>query len=194
MKIQEDLGSRQGSKHSIPDLRRDINTLMDSLKEHEVYVVKNGRTVDSQDSPVPDVLTAGLAALGHGSTTNPIAEFNAQFDRLRERYKLTPVSLDRAWPSRTGSAIDPTIASEVTAMDTELPRDPTSPTSPTPPLPTSLEDSDDEPVWGGQPLADSPTLPRLDECDVELDMDEWRLDGEWEGTDSESEAESEGDV
>ena len=69
---------------------------MESLSEHKVYVVKEGRTVNSQDLPAPDVLTAGFAALGHSSSTNPIAEFNAQFDRLRERHKLTSVSLDGA--------------------------------------------------------------------------------------------------
>jgi hypothetical protein len=69
-----------------------METLMDCLVKHEVYHVKQGRVLDPQDSPVPDVLSTGLAALLHGNLTNPLAEFNMQFDRLRERHKLLPIS------------------------------------------------------------------------------------------------------
>ena len=35
--IHDDLGSRQGTKHTSPDLERDLDILVRSLKEHNVY-------------------------------------------------------------------------------------------------------------------------------------------------------------
>ncbi|KAF8960166.1 hypothetical protein BDZ97DRAFT_1922415 [Flammula alnicola] len=67
---------------------------MKVLQDHDVYEVIPGRVVDAQDRAVPDVISAGLSQLSHGNSTNPIAEFNEQFDRLRERRKLTPISDD----------------------------------------------------------------------------------------------------
>ena len=61
------------------------------LKEHEVYEVVHGRAVDARDRAVPDVIAAGLEQLPNGSSKNPIAEFNQQFERLRERRLLTPI-------------------------------------------------------------------------------------------------------
>jgi hypothetical protein len=83
--MNEELGSRQGNKHTIPDISNDIEVLMASLQEHEVYVKKEGRVLDDDELPVPDALSVGAAALAHGTTTNPIQEFNAQFDQLRRR-------------------------------------------------------------------------------------------------------------
>ncbi|KAJ7826515.1 hypothetical protein B0H13DRAFT_2241113 [Mycena leptocephala] len=77
--INQDLGSRQGNKHTIPDLDNDIQSLMASLTEHEVYIHK-------------EVLSAGAAALTHGTASNPLQEFNTQFDQLRRRRELIPVS------------------------------------------------------------------------------------------------------
>ena len=50
MKLNVELGSRQGSKHSVPDLQKDINALMNVLKEHEVYNMKLGRGLDANDT------------------------------------------------------------------------------------------------------------------------------------------------
>ena len=69
-----------------------METLLDSLVEHEIYNVKQGQVLDPQDSPVPDVLSTGLAALSHGNSTNLLAEFNMQFDCLCEYHKLLPIS------------------------------------------------------------------------------------------------------
>ncbi|KAJ7917839.1 hypothetical protein B0H13DRAFT_2231360 [Mycena leptocephala] len=91
-KINIDLGARQGSKHASPDLADDIDELMDSLAEHEVYVEKEGRVLDDDEKPAPDVLSVGMAALTHGTSTTPLAEFNQQFDIMRERRRLTSVS------------------------------------------------------------------------------------------------------
>ncbi|KAJ6546558.1 hypothetical protein B0H10DRAFT_2329575 [Mycena sp. CBHHK59/15] len=90
--MNEDLGARQGNKHTIPNLDNDIQTLMASLQEHEVYVKKEGRVLDDDEMPAPDVLSAGAAALSHGTPSNPLQDFNAQFDQLRRRRDLLPVS------------------------------------------------------------------------------------------------------
>lgn len=42
-RINADLGASQGKRHSTPDLTKDIDTLMASLKQHGVYVYKEGR-------------------------------------------------------------------------------------------------------------------------------------------------------
>ncbi|KAF7375236.1 hypothetical protein MSAN_00410200 [Mycena sanguinolenta] len=83
---------RQGSKHASPELAEDIQALMDSLAEHEVYTEKEGRVLDDDEKPVPDVLSVGMAALTHGTSTTPLAEFNEQFEILRRRRQLTPAS------------------------------------------------------------------------------------------------------
>ncbi|KAJ6576738.1 hypothetical protein B0H10DRAFT_1927230 [Mycena sp. CBHHK59/15] len=90
--MNEDLGARQGNKHTIPNFDNDIQTLMASLQEHEVYVKKEGRVLDDDEMPAPDVLSAGAAALSHGTPSNPLQDFNAQFDQLRRRRDLLPVS------------------------------------------------------------------------------------------------------
>ena len=90
-KINPELGTEQGSKHTIPDLRKDIEILMTVLKEHDVYQVVHGRAVDTQDRAVQDVISVELAQLSHGNATNPIGEFNEQFERLCDRRKLVAV-------------------------------------------------------------------------------------------------------
>ncbi|KIM79999.1 hypothetical protein PILCRDRAFT_9888 [Piloderma croceum F 1598] len=88
-RMNDDLGSRQGKKHSSPDMKKDINILMASLAKLEVYVEKEGRTLDPDEMPVPDVISVGLADLVHGSA---LADFNTQFHRNRERRRLVPIS------------------------------------------------------------------------------------------------------
>ncbi|KAJ7456193.1 hypothetical protein FB451DRAFT_1512643 [Mycena latifolia] len=194
-RINLDLGARQGSKHATPDLAADIEALMDSLEEHEVYVEKEGRVLDDDEKPAPDVLSAGMAALSHGTSTNPLAEFNQQFDTLRARRRLTPVAdlfglINRA-------AIPTTTSSSAPAV--------TPPAAPSgddddefeglPDL-ADAADSDDQSDAEEQDedlFADSPTLTRADEGDVDLDMDdvpEWYLDEDDEDYASDSDSDS----
>lgn len=178
-RIHDELGSQQGSKHTVPDLEKDIATLVDSLREHEVYEYKEGRVLDPKDSPVPDILSVGLAALSHGTSTNPLAEFNAQFDRLRERRKLSPISI---------LADNIPVNTSISSSSTSQPE-----TGPSPPSQSHFEsdeeempglvrwmDSESESEAGSDPdedlFADSPTLTREDEDDVALEMDDWCLD------------------
>ncbi|KAJ7084898.1 hypothetical protein B0H15DRAFT_783568 [Mycena belliarum] len=115
-RIHTDLGARQGSKHTIPNLDKDIATLMASLDEHGVYSLQEGRVLDDDEKPVADILSTGLAALTHGGSITPLAEFNQQFDILRDRRRLTPVAdlmalLDSA--SDTLDSMSDTLASAV---------------------------------------------------------------------------------
>ncbi|KAJ6528621.1 hypothetical protein DFH09DRAFT_1327626 [Mycena vulgaris] len=102
-RIHKDLGARQGSKHTIPKLDKDVAVLMDSLDEHSVYTLQEGRVLDDDEKPVPDILSAGMAALTHGSSISPLAEFNQQPRRLA---RLPTANADA--PGNPGVASAPT--------------------------------------------------------------------------------------
>ncbi|KAK7033871.1 hypothetical protein R3P38DRAFT_3186109 [Favolaschia claudopus] len=176
-RMNVELGNRQGSKHATPDLAADISALMASLDEHEVYVEKEGRVLDDDEKPVPDVISVGMAALTHGTSTTPLAEFNHQFEVLRARRRLTPVAdlLDLMDAQQT-----PAVESEITAANTSAEPDVISPARPEFPSDSEEEtDNEDGAEDTDNLFAESPTLTRLDEGDVELDMDEvpeWYLD------------------
>ncbi|KAJ7853010.1 hypothetical protein B0H14DRAFT_2354547, partial [Mycena olivaceomarginata] len=91
-RMNVELGTRQGSKHATTDLANDIAALMASLNDHEVYVEKEGRVLDETRSPSRMSSSVGMAALTHGASITPLAEFNQQFDILSERRRLTPVA------------------------------------------------------------------------------------------------------
>ncbi|KAH9901536.1 hypothetical protein C8Q73DRAFT_635931 [Cubamyces lactineus] len=84
--INEDLGARQGNKHTTPDLDFDIHELMDSLAHHRVYDVEPGRTISSEKPTVLNAVSAGL-----GQLAGPLADFNAQVRRLQSRCRMAPV-------------------------------------------------------------------------------------------------------
>ncbi|KAJ7724186.1 hypothetical protein DFH07DRAFT_759173 [Mycena maculata] len=198
--INTDLRARQGNKHTIPDLDNDIQSLMASLSEHEVYIYikKEGRVLDDDEMPVPDVLSMGAAALTHGTTSNPLQDFNSQFDQLRRRRDLIPISvLDQYLPVATSEVSEAEIpqrgASSViadllasaqsppTLVDIDgshmMVDDPLLALIPAPPPADSDDEDENEP--DEDLFADSPTLTRLDSADVDLDMDDdWMLDGD----------------
>ncbi|KAJ7742551.1 hypothetical protein B0H16DRAFT_1323267 [Mycena metata] len=193
-KINVDLGARQGSKHATPDLADDIDVLMDSLAEHEVYIEKDGRVLDDDEKPVPDVISVGMAALTHGATTTPLDDFNTQFETLRSRRQLTPVYDLLGLINVSGRSPPPTSDSDIPAATasgaTESNEDDYADL---PDLEQPDSDSDDELDGEGDDedlFAESPTLTRLDEGDLELDMDdvpEWYLDeNQGESSDSDS--------
>ncbi|KAF8959752.1 hypothetical protein BDZ97DRAFT_2042356 [Flammula alnicola] len=198
-KINMELGAAQGSKHTVPDLQKDIERLMKSLREHSVYNVVPGRIVDPKDRPVPDVISVGLAQLTHGNATNPINEFNQQFERLRERRKLTPISdipdLDDLPPSlmisSDGQAVAHTVVLE-NVLDSENASDLQNDRTCRPPSPTESENSVLEVLDPELEalLLESPTLQRIEAEDVDLDMDGWDLDSDGDMSE-ESEGEEE---
>ncbi|KAF7358319.1 hypothetical protein MVEN_00881400 [Mycena venus] len=183
--IHTDLGARQGAKHTIPNLEEDIAALMDSLEEHNVYTLQSGRVLDNDEQLVPDILSVGMAALTHGASITPLAEFNQQFDILRERRRLTPVA-DLLPLLDSNPAASNSVPS---SADIELPGAAAGLRSP---------DSDDEPEPDVDEdlFAQSPTLTRFNADDVALDMDvhEWYLDGEDEGSEYDGSGDESGDV
>ncbi|PBK60341.1 hypothetical protein ARMSODRAFT_856122, partial [Armillaria solidipes] len=68
------LGTNQGSRHAPPDLSKDIAAIMKSLKDHHVYQIKKGRVLDDDDTPVKDIIAAGLKELTD-SVSNPLKEY-----------------------------------------------------------------------------------------------------------------------
>jgi hypothetical protein len=191
-RINADLGAAQGKKHTVPDLKKDIDTLMESLKKHEVYVVKEGRVLDSDEMPVPDVISVGFASLTHGSTSTPLGDFNAQFNKVRDRRRLMPISrliqrLDRlgaASPSGTAATplTDPT-ALATSTVSTTVP-EPSAALSDDAAMydATNGDGSDsgkegesdgdeDEREDNNEFSLGGPTLSRDDEDDVVFDMD-----------------------
>ncbi|KAJ7486590.1 hypothetical protein FB451DRAFT_1534499 [Mycena latifolia] len=195
--MNKDLGSRQGNMHTVPDLDNDIHALMASLQEHEVYVKKDGRVLDDDEMPAPDVLSVGAATLSHGTSTNPLQDFNAQFDLLRRRRALVPVAeltqylpktpsvAPQAPPPQTPAtaAVSQAVPSAIDSIpepdhlpDDNLPAAiPSAPTSPH--ASDSEEESGDEMVEDEDFFVQSPTLTRLDPEDVDLDMDDdWLLE------------------
>ena len=57
------LGSYPGSKHKAPSMQADLRVLMDSLAQHHVYQLVEGRTFEGDDNPVKDTITTGLGTL-----------------------------------------------------------------------------------------------------------------------------------
>ncbi|KAJ7800050.1 hypothetical protein B0H14DRAFT_2529711 [Mycena olivaceomarginata] len=179
-RINGELGARQGSRHATPNLEDDIDTLMASLDEHDVYVEKEGRVLD--------VISVGMAALTHGTSTTPLADFNQQFNILRERRRLTPVADLLGLVNTTGLVSQP--VSDSVLPSANIPSADTDEDYADMPDLDEPEDSDNEGAEHEEDLfAESPTLTRLGEGDVDLDMDEvpeWDLDGgDYFGSDSE---------
>ncbi|KDR71311.1 hypothetical protein GALMADRAFT_39882, partial [Galerina marginata CBS 339.88] len=84
------LGTDLGTAHHPMDLSVDLPDLMQSLDDHEVYVVKNGRYLDDDDLPVPNIISSGLIDLLDGKKS-PLNDYNTAFVRLQARRRLTPL-------------------------------------------------------------------------------------------------------
>jgi hypothetical protein len=55
-------------------------------------VYSEGRVLNDDEKPATDIISVGLATLTHGSGSNALDEFNAQFNQVRERRQIKPVS------------------------------------------------------------------------------------------------------
>lgn len=88
--INAELGGRQGVKHTSPDLERDIQHLMDSLADKDVYTEIPGRRIDS-DGP-KSACVPNAVGLGWTQLAGPLADFNAQLRRLQKRCTMVPLS------------------------------------------------------------------------------------------------------
>ncbi|KAJ2929189.1 hypothetical protein H1R20_g7903, partial [Candolleomyces eurysporus] len=81
------LGSDLGTKHADACLAEDIQSLMNSLKEHNVYSLQVGRVTQEDNLPVPDIVTVGLQQL-----TGPLEDYNRAFQQLQKRRRMTPIT------------------------------------------------------------------------------------------------------
>lgn len=178
-RINDDLGAAQGKKHTIPDLKKDIDCLMMSLAKHEVYAVKEGRVLDFDEKPVPDVISVGLASLTSGSASNPLNEFNAAFNQIRERRRLKPVSkLKDLFSNLNLSVLAPATSSQPPQATSTATLDSAEHIGSKAAFEEEeyLEDDSDDSDEDGDEnntefITDGPTLTREDEGDVDFDMD-----------------------
>lgn len=65
----------------------DINLLMKSLAEHQVYEIKGRVFAEGDGSPTPYVISVGAQQLAD-SSANPLVEYNAAFRKLQARLRL----------------------------------------------------------------------------------------------------------
>jgi hypothetical protein len=77
----------QGKTHSPPNLTADIYTLMDSLAENEVYVIKKGCTLDYDDAETKDSITLGMDSL-----KTALDDYNMAFQVRQTRAQQPPVT------------------------------------------------------------------------------------------------------
>ncbi|KAG7087025.1 hypothetical protein E1B28_013004 [Marasmius oreades] len=70
----------QGTRHAAADLSKDINTIIESLEQHKVYQIIDGRILDNDDAPVKDVISEGIIHL-----TGPLHDYNTAFKSLQAR-------------------------------------------------------------------------------------------------------------
>lgn len=104
--ITQMLGSQQGTKHEPANLTTDIELLMASLAEHEVYKIKGRVFAEGDAFPTPDVISVGAQQLSD-SSSNPLVEYNTAFRKLQARCRLRP--LVESW-SESPAEDPPTIA------------------------------------------------------------------------------------
>ncbi|KAF9568626.1 hypothetical protein CPC08DRAFT_624950 [Agrocybe pediades] len=88
------LGADQGTRHAPPQLSKDIESLMNSLSEHKVYEMQKGRTLDEDDQPVKDIISAGFHSLTTGAKS-PLNEYNEAFVKLQRRRRMDPVQVQK---------------------------------------------------------------------------------------------------
>jgi hypothetical protein len=157
---------------------KDIQTLMASLSKYEVYTKKAGRVLDADEMPAPDVLSVGLTALSHGTTTNPLAEFNAQFNSLCEQCLLTLVSTLLQNLKSPVQSPHSTFTVVMADPNTTMADDNESAEI----IPPESSEDELEGVYNEDWFAESPTLTCHNETDIALDMDskEWLSDDDEE--------------
>ncbi|KAJ7710129.1 hypothetical protein B0H14DRAFT_2646184 [Mycena olivaceomarginata] len=157
---------------------------MASLDEHEVYVEKEGRVLDDDEKPAPDVISVGMAALTHVRRSTRTASPHPSRGSARPHQHL--------WDPQPPATVD----TDIPATNTSVELDEDYADLPELEPPTDSEDGEEGGEEDEDLFAESPTLICFDEGDVELDMDdipEWYLDEDDEeysdsGSDGESDA------
>ena len=167
--LNDTLGGEQGRKHAAPDLKADIESLMSSLDENDIYQIQKGRTIKEEDV-VKDVIAIGLQNLTTGEK-NPISDYNTALKRLQMRRKMTPVTLTGMLPGQV--PVQPLSATLLKTPPilpvTEVDQDNEEDLLVTEQVSVSEVEQILEDLANG--VVDE-TLPRLSEEDVAFDMDE----------------------
>ncbi|KAI0309837.1 hypothetical protein OF83DRAFT_1232886, partial [Amylostereum chailletii] len=97
-------GAKQGDRHATPDLTNDVDALMTSIWENQVYTVCLCREFADDDPPAVDAMAAGAQSLTWGANS-PLKQFNEQMVTLRHRLRVQPlVDETTANSSATSSA------------------------------------------------------------------------------------------
>lgn len=105
------LGARLGTKHKSPSLDKDLVALQNSMQEHGVFKIENGRVLrDMKDPVVPNVITLGLNQL-----YTPLQEYNRAFSQLQQRRREDPLQDETSPPS------SPEVQSTASELSTEMP-------------------------------------------------------------------------
>ncbi|TFK19906.1 hypothetical protein FA15DRAFT_708536 [Coprinopsis marcescibilis] len=89
--MKHSLGTDIGTSHAPADLSRDLGVLMQSLEEHDVYILKEGRKLDEDDPPVVDIILAGAGALLNSGSRSSLEEYNCVFQQLQKQHCIIPV-------------------------------------------------------------------------------------------------------
>ncbi|KAJ2916959.1 hypothetical protein MD484_g3437, partial [Candolleomyces efflorescens] len=187
------LGSDLGTKHADARLAEDIQSLMDSLKEHKVYSLQSGRVTQEDDPPVPDVVTSGLQQL-----IGPLEDYNRAFQQLQKRRNMTPITAvgdntpDSAREDGTSILSSPRASSPIRSSTlADLSPD-------IPELQDYIDTTQDMYENELQQMAreleeaqEEDSLPRLSLRDVAFDMGAGDSDDEWS---SDLEGESDGEI
>jgi len=170
--INDDLGTHQGAKHKIPDLDRDIEALIMSLDDNEVYTIKPGRILDFDEKPVCDTYSVGM------DTLTTVAALQAHF----ENTESTSIQTEPELTPLTPHAIPPPKNHPIDHEEEDV-------------IEVEGEGGEGDEVDKGheiritKPVAgNNDTLPRVHDEDVALDMND---DLDWEEDD---EGEEEDDV
>lgn len=190
--------------HAEVDLRADIQSLMDCLREYRVYLINLGRMLEA-DEIAKEVLGIGWNNLTAGEK-NPLSDYNSFIDRLKKRRRMRPVNAPNPSDVEAGEQVSPTRA---LANSTSTSAQPAITPAQEPNMESPAEMSDNEEGEGEdrtelegiledleKGAISEPTLARESEDDVAYDMDEVMVevsDNEQEESDNSTDRDSDGD-
>ncbi len=104
LQVNQHFGAHLGTKHSTPDLTRDLTTISDSMRATGVFCQKPGRVLRGvKKGEVPNTITAGIQQLA-----GPLADYNRTFARLQRRLRQTPLApIDPTPSDAAASGVQP---------------------------------------------------------------------------------------
>ncbi|KAI4520861.1 hypothetical protein K525DRAFT_270399 [Schizophyllum commune Loenen D] len=175
--INDALGSKQGKRHTTPDLTKDIHELMASLQKHNVYEVVPGRRFDADDSSlVDDAVSTGFVKLIQPTAkgTSPLDDYNTAFTRLQRAYRITPIV--GGPPTSSEATSSETVSSDTASAPLETrSRSPTPDGNEDTPRGVDQEDSEETGISFLQDNAGLPNNEKVQEFDLNKWFDDYEL-------------------